>query len=110
VETLTAIQEGKLPLAMPVGAALLERLHELLAVQRQRAGQAFSPELVSSGKLTEREQEVLRMIQQRASNQEIAAALMIQVGTVKNHVHSILKKLNVSSREHAAQYLDLIEQ
>jgi DNA-binding NarL/FixJ family response regulator len=43
------------------------------------------------------------------TNQEIADRLVIEVGTVKNHVHSILQKLDVSSREDAAAYLAFIE-
>ena len=32
---------------------------------------------------------------------EIAAKLVIELGTVKNHVHNILRKLNVNSRRDA---------
>jgi len=39
------------------------------------------------------------------SNKEIAESLFIEVGTVKNHVHHILDKLNVSSRGEASQFL-----
>jgi DNA-binding NarL/FixJ family response regulator len=35
--------------------------------------------------------------------------LVIEIGTVKNHVHSILSKLNVNSRDEAATYLALIK-
>jgi two-component system, NarL family, nitrate/nitrite response regulator NarL len=55
--------------------------------------------------LTSREREVLQFIGQGLTNQEIAARLVVEVGTVKNHVHSILEKLNVSNREQAASYL-----
>jgi DNA-binding NarL/FixJ family response regulator len=34
---------------------------------------------------------------------------VIEVGTVKNHVHNILKKLDVASRKDAAAYLPYIE-
>ena len=52
--------------------------------------------------LTPREREVLDLLDTGMSNQEIADKLCIEVGTVKNHVHSILKKLEVSSRHEAA--------
>jgi len=51
--------------------------------------------------LTRREREVLGLVQQGLTNQEIAGALVIELGTVKNHVHNILRKLNVSSRRDA---------
>ena len=42
-----------------------------------------------------------RLIEQGMSNQEIANSLVIEMGTVKNHVHNILRKLDVQSRKHA---------
>ena len=59
--------------------------------------------------LTPREREVLELIAAGLSNQEIADRLVIELGTVKNHVHSILQKLNVSNREDAAVYYALSE-
>jgi DNA-binding NarL/FixJ family response regulator len=59
--------------------------------------------------LTPREREILELIGQGLTNQEIADCLVIEVGTVKNHVHSVLKKLDVSSREDAAAYLAFMD-
>jgi DNA-binding NarL/FixJ family response regulator len=58
--------------------------------------------------LTSREMEVLELISKGYTNQQIAQNLVIEVGTVKNHVHNILEKLNVSSRGEAAAYLAFI--
>jgi LuxR family maltose regulon positive regulatory protein len=52
--------------------------------------------------LSERELEVLRLMAEGLSNQEIAAQLFISVGTVKTHVHNICGKLAVGSRTQAA--------
>jgi len=52
--------------------------------------------------LSEREIEVLRLVADGASNREIAARLVIAEGTVKNHLTSILAKLEVSDRTEAA--------
>jgi DNA-binding CsgD family transcriptional regulator len=56
------------------------------------------------GKLTPREAEVLRLLAQGASNQEIGAALCISPRTVGVHVGNILAKLGVESRAAAVAY------
>lgn len=52
--------------------------------------------------LTEREVEVLKLIAQGLSNQEIAAALVLSERTVANHVANILDKLHLANRTQAA--------
>lgn len=54
------------------------------------------------GDLTQREQEVADYIAAGLSNADIARELCVSVYTVKNHVRSILMKLNVESRTEAA--------
>ncbi len=52
--------------------------------------------------LTPRELDVLRLLARGASNREIADGLFISESTVKNHVNSILGKLQVPNRTRAA--------
>lgn len=54
--------------------------------------------------LTNREREVLDLIAQGKSNQEIAEILFITLKTVKTHVSNILAKLGVEDRTQAAIY------
>src|SRR3972149_4414890 len=54
--------------------------------------------------LSPREVEVLELASQGATNREIADRLYISVGTVKNHVHSILEKLHLKNRAQIAAY------
>ena len=58
----------------------------------------------SPGPLTERETEVLKLLARGKANKQIARELFISQKTVRSHVHSILGKLNVSSRTQAALY------
>ncbi len=76
-----------------VSAILLRRL-STLASERQSSDK----ELV----LTAREAQILEMVELGLSNRDIADELCIAVHTVKNHVHSLLTKLGVSTRVEAA--------
>jgi LuxR family maltose regulon positive regulatory protein len=51
--------------------------------------------------LSAREIQVLELVAQGASNQEIAARLIVAVGTVKKHINNIYSKLGVNSRTQA---------
>jgi two-component system, NarL family, response regulator LiaR len=54
--------------------------------------------------LSEREQEVLNLLADGLSNQEIAEVLVISERTVRNHVGNILGKLHLANRTQAALY------
>ncbi len=60
-----------------------------------------APRPVAAGSLSEREQEVLALLAEGASNKEIAMRLQITERTVKAHVTSILNKVGVNSRTEA---------
>ena len=95
---------GEAVISPEIAAALMSRVAELAqSPPRPEAGQADPAEL------TPREREILELIGEGLSNQEIAERLVVEVGTVKNHVHNILQKLNVSNRREAAAYLTMIE-
>ncbi|MDJ0648047.1 MAG: response regulator transcription factor [Xenococcaceae cyanobacterium MO_188.B19] len=61
-----------------------------------------SPEIAA---LTTREQEVLQLIAKGYNNREIAEKLYITERTVKNHVNSILRQLNLRDRTQAAIFV-----
>lgn len=48
--------------------------------------------------LTERELEILRLLAQGLTNEEIASKLVVAIGTIKAHNHSIFGKLGVNNR------------
>jgi DNA-binding NarL/FixJ family response regulator len=99
-----AAYRGEALVSPEIAAALMTRVSELAQVFAESAAVPESVEL------TPREREVLTLIRKDLSNQEIADQLVIEVGTVKNHVHSILKKLNVSSRQDAATFWAIVNE
>jgi DNA-binding NarL/FixJ family response regulator len=81
----------------PLSAALLlDHLAGVRDVQGSSAGQAPSTELTS------REEEVVEHVRRGLSNKEIAREMGISLGTVRAHLRSIFRKLEVSSRAGAA--------
>jgi DNA-binding NarL/FixJ family response regulator len=66
------------------------------------AGAAVSEEAYGPDLLTQREAEVLELLQQNASNAKIAAELHVGIETVRTHARNIYRKLGVSSRRDLA--------
>jgi DNA-binding NarL/FixJ family response regulator len=89
---LRKVARGDSACSPRVAAILLQRL-SMLAAERKPGAE----ELV----LTAREIQILRMLEMGLSNRAIADQLCIALHTVKNHVHSVLGKLGVSTRAQA---------
>jgi DNA-binding NarL/FixJ family response regulator len=94
VEAILAASRGESVLQPSVASKVLAELSRLASTTP-----AVSSEL---SRLSDRERDVLKLIARGASNKEIAAALFLAEGTVKNHVTNILTKLEVSDRTQAA--------
>lgn len=104
LESVRAAAAERALVSPDIAYALMSRLRELTHLfSRVEAG------LDGPVDLTPREREVLDLVGEGLTNREIADRLYIEVGTVKNHIHSILSKLDVSSRDDAAAYLALIK-
>jgi DNA-binding NarL/FixJ family response regulator len=67
--------------------------------------QSVGSSQLSDARLTPREVDIARMLSGGATNKEIAADLHLSVATIKNHVHSVLHKLQVDSRSQVAAIL-----
>jgi DNA-binding NarL/FixJ family response regulator len=104
IEVIRLAQKGEARISSRMAGAMMERLSNLA-----RMFSTFEHRMDGDVHLTSREREVLQFIGEGLTNQEIASRLVVEVGTVKNHVHSILEKLNVSSRDEAASYLAFIK-
>ncbi len=95
VEALLAASRGESVLQPSVAARVVARFAELPDDAPPRSQPLVVP-------LSDRELEVLRLLADGGSNREIAAALFLAEGTVKNHVTNVLAKLGARDRTQAA--------
>jgi DNA-binding NarL/FixJ family response regulator len=95
VEALLAAARGESVLQPSVAARVVARFAELPDDVPPRPQPLVVP-------LSDRELEVLRLLADGGSNREIAAALFLAEGTVKNHVTTVLAKLGARDRTQAA--------
>ena len=89
VDVVESVARGETLLSPRIAALLLRRV---------KAAAHPGP----AARLTPRETEIVALIDDGLSNKQIARRLTIELATVKNHVHSILEKLEVKRRAEAA--------
>lgn len=92
-ELIDTVEAGRSGCPPRVAAILLRQVSALAAQSKPAEAEPI---------ITAREAQILRMLELGLSNRDIAAHLSIAVHTVKNHVHSLLTKLGVSTRTEAA--------
>jgi DNA-binding NarL/FixJ family response regulator len=97
VQSLRVLEQDEAPLSRKMTKRLIK---EYVRVERLQQSDN-SPRLDA---LTAREKEVIEELASGASNQEIAQHMFISKNTVKCHVHSILKKLELKNRTEAAKF------
>jgi DNA-binding NarL/FixJ family response regulator len=104
VEAVLAAARGESVLQPSVAAKVVARFAQLDDAPRSRPQPLVVP-------LSDRELDVLRLLADGCSNREIATALFLAEGTVKNHVTNVLGKLGARDRTQAAlraRALDLL--
>ena len=96
VAAIKAAARGEVHCSPKIAASLFRRVAEMSSERARRTGKCA---------LTAREAQILKLVQEGMSNKMIARALGIELATVKNHVHSILVKLDVHRRAEAISLL-----
>ena len=100
--TLRLLARGEAVFPRRLQHLITRRLSELAELVQSRG---LQPDTLWT--LTSREGEVLLRLEEGLTNGEIAKKLFISEGTVKSHVHQILKKLKVRDRNEAVRILQL---
>jgi DNA-binding NarL/FixJ family response regulator len=98
-DLIRAVMRDETALSPAIAGRLLREFRE-----RPEAGRVITPE-ASGPNLTQREVEILQLVAEGMSNKEIGSRLSITEGTVKNHVHNALEKLQLENRIQAAAYV-----
>jgi DNA-binding NarL/FixJ family response regulator len=97
---LDGVANGEAALSGPVARRLLEQVRE------GNGRNAGVPDRIASA-LSAREVEVLLLLDEHLGTDQIAKRLFISEHTVRSHVKSLLRKLDVSSRREALEQLAL---
>ena len=100
VSRIHSAARGEVIISPEMTAQIIKRISQISLRYRRNGLSAVSNQNQLQS-LSSREKQVLDLLSQGHTNDEIAQQLFITCGTVKNHVHHILKKLNVTNREQA---------
>jgi two-component system nitrate/nitrite response regulator NarL len=95
-DALEGVARGEAAFSGMIAARILKEF--------ERTGKGTGEGLLGTEPLTGREIEVLQLVAEGKSNQEIAESLVISESTVKNHTRNILGKLHLRNRIQAAVY------
>jgi LuxR family transcriptional regulator of csgAB operon len=93
IKGIEAIHQGELWVSRKLLSALVEG---------NLSGEALGESGLEG--LSQREREILWLVQQGSKNQEIVAKLFISPHTVKTHMYNIFRKIDVSNRIQAANW------
>lgn len=110
LETIRALRRGESRLTPQIARKVMDQFRHLTFTQGSAnaiAGHSASDRQQTEGnasaaQLTEKEERVLELITDGLSNRQIAQALMLAEGTVKNYVSRIMAKLHANTRTQLA--------
>src|SRR5690606_1018465 len=90
LQAIEQVRSGEIWLDRSVTTGVLARL--------RRSQSALDPELAKINSLTKREREIVALVGEGLKNRQIGERLFISEATVRNHLTSILDKLDLTDR------------
>jgi two-component system nitrate/nitrite response regulator NarL len=111
IKTVISAKQGEFCCPPKIAAFLFNKVQALARRSKENYLSSSSLEQdIAFQDLTRREKQILSLMAEGLSNKQISKSLLIEVSTVKNHVHNILVKLEVHSRIHAVSLFQSIMQ
>ena len=98
-DLIRSVMRNETPLSPAIAGRLLAEIRGGATKRNGSTTEARMPAV------TRRELEILQLVAEGLSNKEIGKMLFITEGTVKNHVHNALEKLQLENRIQAAAYI-----
>jgi DNA-binding NarL/FixJ family response regulator len=100
LETIRALRRGESRLTPQIARKVMDQFRRLASSPEYAAtGEAAAKKAdVAAESLNDKEEKILRLITDGMSNRQIAAAMFLAEGTVKNYVSRIMEKLHANTR------------
>jgi DNA-binding NarL/FixJ family response regulator len=117
LETIRALRRGESRLTPQIARKVMDQFRHLTQdrdsdrptidqpVPDQQSDGSIGAGLSSTEELTDKEERVLRLITDGSSNRQIAQAMALAEGTIKNYVSRIMGKLHANTRTQLAVYM-----
>jgi DNA-binding NarL/FixJ family response regulator len=97
LETIRALRRGESRLTPQIARKVMDQFRLLSGTATTTSPPALKPE-PNIEALTDKEEKILQLITEGMSNRQIAAAVFLAEGTVKNYVSRIMGKLHANTR------------
>jgi DNA-binding NarL/FixJ family response regulator len=102
LETIRALKRGESRLTPQIARKVMDQFRRLSGVTQAETLGTNDPGAPSSGKneeaLNDKEEKILQLISEGMSNRQIAEAMFLAEGTIKNYVSRIMEKLHANTR------------
>lgn len=103
-DRLHSVMEGEASLSESVTAAVMDEFTRLRKDSGAAQSSSETGNIPSPDHLTDREKDILRLVAQGKSNEEIARELYLSLGTVKKQLGNLMLRLCLENRVQAAVY------
>lgn len=103
-DRLHSIMEGEMSLSESVTGHVVDEFARLREAAGEQSSAVTQGDVPSPDHLTDREKDILRLLAQGKSNEEIARELYLSLGTVKKQLGNLMLRLCLENRVQAAVY------